>query len=65
MPAPADAHRTDHLAALTAVEPTARRLCVLINAPMMKLPPELRQTVGYIGLLNLITGICLLLFAML
>ncbi|MEQ9461069.1 MAG: hypothetical protein RIG82_08975 [Phycisphaeraceae bacterium] len=38
------------------------RFCVLISRPLMALPTEVRQTLGYIGLLNVFTALVLLLY---
>ncbi|MEQ9453801.1 MAG: hypothetical protein RLN76_04315 [Phycisphaeraceae bacterium] len=50
---------------LAAFQDMTWRFCVLISRPLMALPTEVRQTLGYIGLLNVFTALVLLLYVIL
>lgn len=41
-----------------------RRICATVNAPMQQLSPQVRHTIGYVGLLTLFNAVALLLAAM-
>jgi len=75
-PAPAKAHRPDphdalepdavtiNQSALKKAEKTLLRLCGKVNRPLNRLSPEMKDTVGYVGVVVLLPALCLILYGL-
>lgn len=50
---------------LVVVEQSLRQFCALVNQPLQNRSAEMRQTVGWVGVISLFNGVCLLIYSLL